>query len=152
MDTLHSPKLLRYSSLTIKLFSVISRVLFGGVLPLCRDAVGVFYSPSRLGYRIFVGVFLPFCWDAASVFCTPSRLGHRILVGRVLPLCKDDSSPPRPLGHLIQVSTVVVFLVPVLILLLQLQNSHCRSYFSVNNYCFRRSLSVCHCSFWILFL
>ena len=26
----------------------------GGVLPLCRDAVGVFYSPSRLG-NIIVG-------------------------------------------------------------------------------------------------
>ena len=29
--------------------SVISRKLFGWVLPLCRDAVGVFYSPSRQG-------------------------------------------------------------------------------------------------------
>ena len=27
-----------------------TRTLVGGVLPLCRDAVGVFYSPSRLGY------------------------------------------------------------------------------------------------------
>ena len=28
----------------------ISRTLIGeGVLPICRDAVGVFYSPSRLG-------------------------------------------------------------------------------------------------------
>ena len=30
-----------------RLFSVISRTLVGGcVLPLCREAVGVFYSPS----------------------------------------------------------------------------------------------------------
>ena len=26
--------------------------LVGGVLPLCREAVGVFYSPSRLGKRV----------------------------------------------------------------------------------------------------
>ena len=26
-----------------------SRTFIGGVLPLCREAVGVFYSPSRLG-------------------------------------------------------------------------------------------------------
>ena len=30
------------------LFDVISRTLVEGVLPLCRDAVGVFYSPGRL--------------------------------------------------------------------------------------------------------
>ncbi len=47
--TLHSPKLQNYWNLTIRLFSVISRTLVGGVLPLCREAVGVFYSPSRLG-------------------------------------------------------------------------------------------------------
>ena len=30
---------------------VICRTLIGGVLTLCRDAVGVFCSPSRLGYH-----------------------------------------------------------------------------------------------------
>ena len=47
---LHSPKLQDYSNLTIRLFSVISRILIGGVvvLPLCREAVGVFYSPSQI--------------------------------------------------------------------------------------------------------
>ena len=45
---LHSPKLQYYWSLTIRLFSVISRTLIGGVLPLCRDAIRVFCSPSRL--------------------------------------------------------------------------------------------------------
>ena len=29
--------------------SVINRTLVGGVLPLCRGAVGLFYSPSRQG-------------------------------------------------------------------------------------------------------
>ena len=40
----------------IRLFSVISKTLVGGVLPLWRDAVGVFCSPNRLGHvkvRIF---------------------------------------------------------------------------------------------------
>ena len=47
--TLHSPKLQYYWNLTIRLFSVISRTLVRGVLPLCREAVGVLYSPSQMG-------------------------------------------------------------------------------------------------------
>ena len=36
-------------NLTIRLFNVISRTrIRGGVLPFCRGAVSVFYSPSRL--------------------------------------------------------------------------------------------------------
>ena len=37
----HSPKLQHYKSLTIRLFSIISRTHVGRVLPLCRDAVDV---------------------------------------------------------------------------------------------------------------
>ena len=47
-----SPKLQNYWSLTIRLFSVISRALVARgcwVLPLWRDAFSVFYSPSRRG-------------------------------------------------------------------------------------------------------
>ena len=52
--TLHSPKLQHYWNLTIRLFCIISRTLVeAGVLPLCRCAVGVFYSPSRLGNILF---------------------------------------------------------------------------------------------------
>ena len=40
------PKLQHSWNLTIRLFSVISRTLVRGVLPLCRGAVSVFYSPS----------------------------------------------------------------------------------------------------------
>ena len=40
-DTQHSPKLPYYWSLTIRLLSVISRNTCWGVLPLCREAVGV---------------------------------------------------------------------------------------------------------------
>ena len=35
------------------MFNVISRTLAEGVLLLCRNAVGVFYSPSRVGYFYF---------------------------------------------------------------------------------------------------
>ena len=35
------------------LVSYVRHTLAGGVLPLCRDAVGVLYSPSRLGLRSF---------------------------------------------------------------------------------------------------
>ena len=47
-STLHSPKLQHYWSLTIRLFSIIYRTFVGGVLPLYRDTVGVFYSPFHL--------------------------------------------------------------------------------------------------------
>ena len=50
--TPHSPKLQHYWSHTIRLFSVAPRKLAGWVLPLCRDAVGVFYRPSRLSYYL----------------------------------------------------------------------------------------------------
>ena len=47
MQLVCSPKLLHYWSFTIRLFSVIYRIL-GGVLSFYRDAVGLFYSPNRL--------------------------------------------------------------------------------------------------------
>ena len=46
----HSPKLQHYWNLIIRLFSVIIKTLVGGVLPLFRDAVGVFFGPNQLGY------------------------------------------------------------------------------------------------------
>ena len=49
---MYSPKLQHYWNLTIRLFSVIYRILVGVVLPLCRDVVRVFYSVSRLGKEI----------------------------------------------------------------------------------------------------
>ena len=52
--TQHSPKLQLDWSLTIRLFIVISRTLTGEVvLPLCRDAVGIFYCSSQLGCTHF---------------------------------------------------------------------------------------------------
>ena len=51
---LHSPKLQHYWNLTIRLFRVISRTLFERVvLPLCREAVGVFYTPYPLGKHVW---------------------------------------------------------------------------------------------------
>ena len=44
------PKLQHYWNLTIRLFRIISRThVARGVLFLCREAVGVFYNPSRQG-------------------------------------------------------------------------------------------------------
>ena len=54
-----------------------------GFLSFYCDAVGVFCSPSRLGYRtlgVFLGGVLSFCSDAVSVFYSSSRLGYRTLV------------------------------------------------------------------------
>ena len=39
------------------LFSIISRTLIGGVLPLYRDAVGVFCSPSQQGHNLFASQY-----------------------------------------------------------------------------------------------
>ena len=51
--TLYSPKLQYYWNLTIKLFNVIPETLVAGdVLPLCRHAVGVFYSPGQMGWLV----------------------------------------------------------------------------------------------------
>ena len=41
---------------TTRLFSVISRTLIWGVLPLCREAVSVFYSLSQLGKSILIDI------------------------------------------------------------------------------------------------
>ena len=50
---LHSPKL-KDKNLTIRLFSVIPGIFVGGgVLPLCRGAVGIFYITSKLGGKEF---------------------------------------------------------------------------------------------------
>ena len=69
-----------------------SRHSLVGVLPLCRDAVSVFYITSKLGHRTLVQGVLPLCRDAVSVFYSSSWLGHRTLVQGVLPLCRDAVS------------------------------------------------------------
>ena len=62
MDTPYSPKRQHCWDLTIRLFSVISRILIGGeVLPICRSAVSVFCSLSRLGNLLF--------WTKQPDFC-----------------------------------------------------------------------------------
>ena len=55
-------------SLTIILFSVISRTLVGGVLPLCRGAVSIFCNHSRLGYNILVGIIFINCFSRHGWF------------------------------------------------------------------------------------
>ena len=44
---------MHYRDLTIRLFSVISRILVCGFLPFSRESVGVIYSSSQLGNRGF---------------------------------------------------------------------------------------------------
>ena len=65
--TPHSLKLQHYWNLTIRLFSVISWTLVGGVLSLCWEAVSVFWSPSRLAL-IWRGSY-PFA-EKQSVYST----------------------------------------------------------------------------------
>ena len=54
------------------LFSVISKTLVGGVLPLCRDVVGIFYSTSRLGE------FNHQCLNNTTTVIPQGLLGHWI--------------------------------------------------------------------------
>ena len=55
----HSPKLQHYWSLTIRWFSAISRIFieWGWGLVICRDAVGVFYSPSQQNKLVVLALF-----------------------------------------------------------------------------------------------
>ena len=53
------------------LYSVISRVLVGrGVLPLCRGAVGLFFSPSWLGNLFFEILAIHFLCHKKTYTCT----------------------------------------------------------------------------------
>ena len=64
--------------------------------PSVREAIGVFYRPSRLGWNYWVsyqdtrsGVVLSRCRDAVGVFYNPCRLGHTIPDLRV-PVSNDN--------------------------------------------------------------
>ena len=75
---------------------------FGEGLTLCRDAVGVFYSLSRLGNMTLAGRFLLLCSDAVDVLDSSSQLGQRILVGECLtPLHSCSRCLPKlqPIGQ-----------------------------------------------------
>ena len=61
-----------YSTTSADWASVISRTFIGWVLPLYRDAVGVFYSLSWLVHRTFDRGNLPLCRDVVGVFYSPS--------------------------------------------------------------------------------
>ena len=66
------------------------RTLVWEELPLCRDAVGVFYSPSRQNHRTLVEEVLnPLQRCSWFIIQLSSRLGHRTLVWEELPLCRD---------------------------------------------------------------
>ena len=87
--TPHSPKLQHYWILTIRSFSVMSGTL---VLTLCREAVGVFYSPSLLSHQdIRWGSLTPLQRSSRCIL-QPQLIGPPgTLVGGVLLLCRDRS-------------------------------------------------------------
>ena len=67
------PKLGHYWSLTIRLFSDISRALVERVFPLCKEEVGVFYSPSRLMELFYPNSLVMWWvlkfWEAQTMCC-----------------------------------------------------------------------------------
>ena len=80
-------------NLTIRLFRVISRTLAGGVLPICWDAVRVFYSPADCAEIVWCHIkdtyrgALLLCRESVDVFYSPSRLGHQATrLGSLTPL------------------------------------------------------------------
>ena len=77
-------------------------ILWGRVLPLCRDVVGVFCSPSRLGHRTFFGGGSYLSAEMSSVFSAPladQARGH-FLGGGLTPLqrCSQCILQPQPTG------------------------------------------------------
>ena len=88
----------------LRLFSVVYPGHSLGVLPLCRDAVGVFYCSGRLGLRLFsvisrtlIGGFIHSA-EMQTVYSTAPtdwanlRLFSVVYPGHslgVLPLCRD---------------------------------------------------------------
>ena len=70
----YSSKLKYYRSLTVR-FCVISGHSLEGVLPHCRDVVGVFHNPSRLSHQdTRWGEVLPLRREAVGLLHSPSRL------------------------------------------------------------------------------
>ena len=53
-----------------------TRPLVVGVLPLCREALYVFYCTSQLGHSLWMSC--PFCREAVGVFYSTSQLGHSL--------------------------------------------------------------------------
>ena len=97
-------------SLVIRLFSVISKKLVEGVLSLCKDAVGVFYNRSRLGYSSFSYKF----WRASSITKTKDSYleedefiyghckGHVTIFVRIVGPLSAEPSMGRDVNFLVQ--------------------------------------------------
>ena len=82
------PKASHYWSLTTRLFSVMSRTLVGGwVLLLCREAVGVLCSPSRVGLKTMETIRTFVFAEVGGGRVGGGRIGSfRVGGGRVKPL------------------------------------------------------------------
>ena len=80
-EVLRIPQSSSITEASLSLFSLISRTLVGGVLPLCKDAVSVFYNPSQLGHRMGGGLTpLQFMYSM-----TPANWAIRHLLGESYP-------------------------------------------------------------------
>ena len=116
------PKLQHYWSLTIRLFSVISRTLFGGFLTLCREAVSVFYSPSWLGHITVLSrncrVMLYYSWSQGLHWSNTSSLNcflYNIIMQVLTPVVTGGfHTSPSFLGLLADFSSAVVEIVSIL--------------------------------------
>ena len=82
MGASHSPKLRHYWSLTMRLFSVISRIFVGGV---CRDSVVVFYSPSRLDqYEVeSLRIYFVYFNVRSFLYSIPYKATHKIMTPEI---------------------------------------------------------------------
>ena len=104
MGTPHSPKLQHYWSLSIRLFSVISRTLVAGwVYPFAEKKQSM-YSTTQADWatRNSSWGLLPLYKEADGVFFSPSRLDNKKLVVRDLtPLQKSSQCilQPKPTGQ-----------------------------------------------------
>ena len=98
--TLHSVKLQHYWSLTVRLFSVINRTLVERVLPLCREAVGVFCSPSRQGHRTLAAGSYPSVEKQSVCSATPAdrATGHSLQGLTPLQRSSQCVLQPQPTG------------------------------------------------------
>ena len=104
-DTPHFPKLQHYCSHVIRLFCVILRTLVVGVLLLCRERVGVLFSPSRLGHNwtaywfiLYVGlsIYLTFTLPhrcSRLVALSKLKKRQRALLFAIAWDCRDEPMP-----------------------------------------------------------
>ena len=77
--------------------------LLGRVFPSAEMQSVYSAAPADWATGHLLGRVLPLCRDAVGVFCSPGRLGHRTLVGEgfsLLQRCSRCILQPQPIGPL----------------------------------------------------